>query len=155
MLIGEYRLRFFTQKEFKYPCSLYPIKTRHHILHDYKRYNNNWNPRRDTIVHFTFFLEFNSKAFSFRESITELTCSQAFLMISFHFFFFSLSLYIFFLFFFFSCSMCLHICSYEVATTVCPQAPCNRKSLNKKLKLEKNKSTIFNPDKERVLEERQ
>ena len=153
MLIGEYELRFFTQKEFKYPCSLYPIKTRHHILHECKRYNNYWNPRRDTVVHFTLFLEFNSKAFSFRESITELTCSQAFLMISFYFL--SLSLYIFFLFFFSSCSICLHICSYKVATTVCPQAPCNRKSLNKKLELEKNKSTIFSFNKESVLEERQ
>jgi len=26
--IGEYRLRFFSQEEFKCPCGLYPIKSR-------------------------------------------------------------------------------------------------------------------------------
>jgi len=68
--IGEYRLRFFPQKEFKCLCSLYPIETRHHILHECRRYNNYWNPRRDSITHFTLFLEFNSRVFSFREHIT-------------------------------------------------------------------------------------
>ncbi|KAL9716422.1 hypothetical protein Ac2012v2_8319 [Leucoagaricus gongylophorus] len=68
--IGEYRLRFFPQEEFKCPCGLYPIETRRHVLHKCKRYNNYWNPRWDTIAHFTLFLEFNSSAFSFRESIT-------------------------------------------------------------------------------------
>ena len=68
--IGEYRLRFFPQEEFKCPCGLYPIETRRHVLHNCKRYNNYWNPRWDTIAHFTLFLEFNSSAFSFRESIT-------------------------------------------------------------------------------------
>jgi len=51
--IGEYHLRFFPQKEFKCPCSLYPVKSRHHILHECKRYNNYWNLRRDTIAHFS------------------------------------------------------------------------------------------------------
>ena len=68
--IGEYQLRFFPQEEFKCPCGNYPIKTRHHILYNCKRYNKYWNPRRDTISHFTLFLEFNSSAFSFRENIT-------------------------------------------------------------------------------------
>ena len=31
-LLGEYRLRFFLRKEFKCPCGLYPIKSRHYIL---------------------------------------------------------------------------------------------------------------------------
>ena len=65
--IGKYWLIFFSQKEFKCPCGEYPIETRCHILHDCKRYNNYWNPR---ISHFTLFLEFNSSAFSFGESIT-------------------------------------------------------------------------------------
>jgi len=68
--IDKYRLRFFPRKEFKCLCGLYSIETRHHILHDCKRYNSYWNPRRDTIAYFTLFLEFNSRAFSFGESIT-------------------------------------------------------------------------------------
>ena len=38
-LIGKYRLRFFLKKEFKCSCSLYPIKLRHHILHECSRFN--------------------------------------------------------------------------------------------------------------------
>jgi len=68
--IGEYQLRFFPKEEFKCPCRLYPIETRQHILHECRRYNNYWNPRRDMIAHFTLFLEFNSSAFSLGESIT-------------------------------------------------------------------------------------
>jgi len=71
-LIREYHLRFFCQKYFTCSCRLYLIETRRHILHECKRYkyNNYWNLRRNTIAHFTHFLEFNSNAFSFRESIT-------------------------------------------------------------------------------------
>jgi len=68
--IGEYCLRFFSQEEFKCPCGQYPIKTRRHILYECRRFNNYWNPRWDTIAHFMLFLEFNSNAFSFGESIT-------------------------------------------------------------------------------------
>jgi len=67
--ISKYRLRFFPYEKFKCPCDLYPIEIRRHILYEYRRYNNYWNPRRDTISHFTLFLEFNNSAFSFRESI--------------------------------------------------------------------------------------
>ena len=63
--IGEYQLRFFPREEFACPCGNYLIKTRRHILHECKRFNNYWNPRRDTITHFTLFLQFNSSAFSF------------------------------------------------------------------------------------------
>ena len=59
--IGEYRLRFFPQEEFKYLCSLYSIETRYYILHKCKKYNNYWNSRRNTITHFILFLEFNSR----------------------------------------------------------------------------------------------
>jgi len=68
--IGEYCLRFFPQEEFNCPCDQYSIKSQRHILYNYKRFNSYWNPRWDTITHFTFFLEFNRCAFSFGESIT-------------------------------------------------------------------------------------
>jgi len=38
--IGECHLRFFSWEEFKCPCNLYPIESRHQILHECKRYNN-------------------------------------------------------------------------------------------------------------------
>ena len=68
--IGEYWLKFFLWEEFKYLYETYLIKTRHYIFFDYKRYNEYWNLRRDTISHFMLFLEFNSRAFSFGEIIT-------------------------------------------------------------------------------------
>ena len=58
--IGEYCLKFFPQKDFMCPCGLYLIETRKYILHECKRYNNYWNLRRDTLVYFILFLEFNS-----------------------------------------------------------------------------------------------
>ena len=63
--ISEYYLRFFPREEFLCPCSLYPIETRWHILHDCKRFNKYWNPRRDTLSYFLLFLQFNSNTFSF------------------------------------------------------------------------------------------
>ena len=68
--IGEYCLRFFLRENFSCLCGLYPIKTRHHVLHDCRRFNNYWNLRRDTLSHFISFLEFNPIAFSFGEGIT-------------------------------------------------------------------------------------
>ena len=62
-----YQLRFFHREEFACPCGLYPIESRRHILHECKRFNNYWNPRRDSIGHFTLFLEYNSNAFFFGE----------------------------------------------------------------------------------------
>jgi len=63
--IGEYQLKFFPNEEFVCSCSFYLIESRRHILYECKRFNNYWNPRRDTIVHFMLFLQFNSSAFSF------------------------------------------------------------------------------------------
>ena len=37
--IREYRLRFFPREEFKCLCSVYPIKSRRHILHNCSRFN--------------------------------------------------------------------------------------------------------------------
>ena len=76
-LIGEYHLRFFPNETFYCSCGSYPIKTRYHILHNCKHFNNYWNPRRDSISHFILFLEFNSSAFSFWDSTTELLITNA------------------------------------------------------------------------------
>ena len=62
---SEYQLRFFPNKDIVCPCGVYHIKTRRHTLHECKKFNNYWNLRRDTIVYFTLFLEYNSNAFSF------------------------------------------------------------------------------------------
>ena len=63
--IREYRLRFFPREEFKCPCSAYPIKSRRHILHNCKRFNGYWNPRRDLLSHFVMFLKTNPNVFAF------------------------------------------------------------------------------------------
>ena len=63
--IGEYRLRFFPNENFKCPCNNYPIKSRRHILHKCRRFNGYWNPRRDLLNHFTMFLITNPNAFAF------------------------------------------------------------------------------------------
>jgi len=63
--IGEYRLRFFPNMDFACPCNNYPIESRRHILHDCRRFNGYWNPRRDMLKHFIMFLTFNLNAFTF------------------------------------------------------------------------------------------
>jgi len=64
-LIGEYCLRFFPNEEFPCPYGLYSIEMRWHILHKCRRFNEYWNSRRDSIAHFTQFLERNPRAFAF------------------------------------------------------------------------------------------
>ena len=68
--IGEYKLRFFPRENFSYPCRTYPIESRHHILHEYRRYSNYWNPNRESLSHFASFLKYNPRAFSFHKEIT-------------------------------------------------------------------------------------
>ena len=68
--ISVYYLGFFLKKEFKYPFKSYPIKSRCYILHEYKRFNNYWNPNKKSLKHFIIFLEFNLEAFSFHKEIT-------------------------------------------------------------------------------------
>ena len=63
--IGEYRLRFFPREEFKCPCSMYPIESRRHILHNCSKFNGYWNPRRDSLSHFVMFLKSNPNVFTF------------------------------------------------------------------------------------------
>lgn len=65
--IGEFRLRFFPKEDFKCPCNNYPIETRRHILHECRRFNGYWNPRRDSLNHFIMFLIHNPKAFAFSD----------------------------------------------------------------------------------------
>jgi len=67
--IKEYRLRFFSRKDFICLCGEYSIKTKYHILYDCKRFNNYWNLRRNSIAHFILFLGFNGNVFSFSENI--------------------------------------------------------------------------------------
>jgi len=63
--IGEYRLRFFPNEDFKCSCGNYLIESRRHILHNCMRFNGYWNPRRDLLCHFVMFLIANPKAFAF------------------------------------------------------------------------------------------
>ena len=67
---GEYRLRFFPREEFRCSCGHYPIESRCHILHECKRFNEYWNPRRDLVAHFVMFLELNPNVFAFPNAIT-------------------------------------------------------------------------------------
>ena len=69
-LTGEYRLRFFSRKDFSCPCRQYFIKSRCHILYKCKRFNKYWNLRRDFIGHFIIFLELNLNMFVFPKPIT-------------------------------------------------------------------------------------
>ena len=128
--IGEYHLCFFPRENFKCPCGLYPIETKHHILYDCRRFNKGWNSRRETISQFISFLENNLNAFSKGESITKALHSQIAIIFSWFYFFLFLFLFLFPLFFFFLfvllCSVHLYVCSYEVATMVCHHAPCNK-----------------------------
>ena len=68
--ISEYHLCFFLREEFSCLCGLYLIKTRCHILHEYRKFNEYWNPRRDLKAHFVLFLELNLNVFAFLSYIT-------------------------------------------------------------------------------------
>ena len=63
-------LRFLPKENFSYPCRLYPIKTRQHILHECRTYNKYWNSLRTSLSHLIAFFEFNPSDFSFYEGIT-------------------------------------------------------------------------------------
>ena len=75
--IGEYRLRFFLRKEFRYSYGLYSIESRCHILHECKRFNRYWNLRRDFLCHFVMFLEANLSAFTLINSSFSLVMSKS------------------------------------------------------------------------------
>jgi len=77
-LIREYRLRFFFRKEFKCPCSMYPIKSRKHILYDCTRFNSYWNLKRDSLSHFVMFLKANPNAFAFLDNSFTTSISRSY-----------------------------------------------------------------------------
>ena len=62
--IEEYHLCFFPNKDFSCSCKNYIIESRYHILHNYRRFNNYWNLRRDIISYFVSFIEFNKNEFT-------------------------------------------------------------------------------------------
>ena len=66
-LIGDYQLRFFPDKDFSCSCNNYPLESRRHILHECKRFNQYWNPQRDSLSHFIMFLVANPNAFTFTD----------------------------------------------------------------------------------------
>ena len=74
---GEYKLRFFLREEFSCPCGFYLIKIRWHVLYKYKRFNEYWNPRRDSISYFVMFLIPNPKAFMFQNLNNFLAMSRS------------------------------------------------------------------------------
>ena len=93
--IEKYQLRFFPSEDFSCLCEVYPIKTKHHILHKYKRFNKHWNMSRSMLSYLVAFLQFNSSTFTFHDS--EAVYSA--LIISFSFLFsiffsFSFSFYL-------------------------------------------------------------
>ena len=65
--IGEYRLRFFPNKDFSCPCNNYHIESRRHILYKYRGFNGYWNPRRDSLNYFIMFLIANPNTFTFTD----------------------------------------------------------------------------------------
>jgi len=67
--IGKYRFRFFPKEEFKCSCSLYPIESRCHILHECNRFNSYWNLRRNSLNYFVMFLVNNLSAFTFTDAL--------------------------------------------------------------------------------------
>jgi len=73
--IGEYRLQFFPNEDFKCHCMSYPIKTRRHILHECTRHNRYWNPRRDALSHFIMFLSANLRTFAFIDNVSSVDLS--------------------------------------------------------------------------------
>ena len=76
--IGEYKLRSFPREKFKCSCSVYPIKSRRHILHDCSRFNGYWNPRRDLLSHFVMFLKTNPNVFAFLNNINSTSISRSY-----------------------------------------------------------------------------
>ena len=116
--IGEYQLRFFPREEFDCPCGDYPIETRQHILHEYQRFNNYWNSRRNTITHF---MLSNLTQVLFCLNNHFLLVLLIVLLYWFDFLFSSLSFILPF-----SCCFCLNVHSYKVTTMVCPHTSYNK-----------------------------
>ena len=141
--IREYRLRFFPREEFKCSCSVYPIKSRKHILHDCTRFNGYWNLRRDSLSYFVMFLKANPNAFAFLDNSFTTSVSRPYSQLYLLFFFlsyfsfsflflqsissssFSFLSLVFFSFLLHVCLLLLYVVM-KVATTACHHAPCNK-----------------------------
>ena len=91
-------------------------KTRHYILHDYKRFNKYWNLLKDTINQLVVFLKFNPSTFSFHADIIQ--CNNLLCLLY--------TQLLFFLFFFFFLFTIPYVSSYKVAIIVCYYAPYNK-----------------------------
>ena len=61
---------FFPKELFKCLWGLYPIESTYYILYEYRKYNNYWNLKRESLKYFVAFLKFNPGAFSFYKDIT-------------------------------------------------------------------------------------
>ena len=98
-LIGEYRLIFFPMEEFRCPCGLYPIESRHYILHECRRFNRYWNLKRNSLCHFVMFLKANLSVFAFIDSSFSLVMSrshnQSYMLLSLCLFQFTLFCFLF------------------------------------------------------------
>ena len=70
--IGEYRIGFFPNEPSSCPCGQASLETRDHILHNCERYQQSWNPKRDSLKDILTFLDSNPGAFCFQEGITYL-----------------------------------------------------------------------------------
>ena len=77
-LIGEYRLRFFLNEEFKCLCRVYPIESRRHILYECRGFNGYWNSRQNSLSHFVMFLKANPNAFTFIDNSTLTAISRSY-----------------------------------------------------------------------------
>ena len=71
--IGKYHLSLFPNKNFNCLCRLYPIKSRHYILYEYRRFNNYWNPNREFLIQ----MPFSSMKESLGSSFVMISRSQS------------------------------------------------------------------------------
>jgi len=63
------RLRFFPKEPCSCPCKKAEIETRQHLLFNWGRFRNSWNPKRKSIFDILTFLEFNPGVFPFQDGI--------------------------------------------------------------------------------------
>jgi len=63
--IGEYRKRFFPNKDHQCSCGLSNTETRDHILFEYNKYNIAWRPQNFSILSIITFLIGNANACCF------------------------------------------------------------------------------------------
>ena len=119
-LIKEYCLRFFPREPFTCLCREYSIKSRNHILHNCRRFNNYWNSNRELLLNFIAFVGLIQEL---SLSIKELLNNILFYLVQYNItqYTFSSSSSIFFSF----SSLC-YLSSYIVAITAYNCVLCNK-----------------------------